>query len=123
LGLPLGSVDGSGSKRRPWQRATVLNHLARAVAACGKRAPKDRQLPEAKRADLHFHDLRHTTASLLVAARIPLFDVSKILGHKRIEITMRYAHSLPNRGARRSMGSPPRSDCDASRRRIVRAQG
>lgn len=80
------------ARTKLWQRGTVLDHLARAVAACGDR------LPESKRTDLHFHDLRHTTASLLVAAGVPLFDVSKILGHKRIETTMRYAHFAPESG-------------------------
>jgi integrase len=81
-----------------WQGQTVLDHLARAVAACGKDAPEERRIAETKRTDLHFHDLRHTAASLLVAAGVPLFDVAKILGHKRIETTMRYAHFAPKAG-------------------------
>jgi integrase len=52
-------------------------------------------LPEAKRPRLRFHDLRHTAASLMVAAGVPLFDVSKILGHATIQMTMRYAHFCP----------------------------
>jgi site-specific recombinase XerD len=80
--------------RKRWQGQTVLDHLARAVAACGD------ELPEAKRTDLHFHDLRHTTASLFVAAGVPIFDVLKILEHKPIETTMRYSHLAPESGRR-----------------------
>jgi integrase len=34
-----------------------------------------------------FHDLRHATASLLLARGIPLWQVSKILRHSSIAIT------------------------------------
>jgi integrase len=84
--------------RKAWQRQTVLLHLRRAVTACGDDAPADRRLPESKRTDLRFHDLRHTTASLLAASGVPLFDIAKILGHRRIETTMRYAHFAPESG-------------------------
>ena len=40
-------------------------------------------------------DLRHTAATLMLAARVSLTDVSKILGHSNPEVTARvYAHSL-----------------------------
>ncbi len=41
------------------------------------------------------HDLRHTFASRLVSRGVPIFDVSKLLGHKSITMTMRYAHLAP----------------------------
>ncbi len=41
------------------------------------------------------HDLRHTFASRLVSRGVPVFDVSKLLGHKSISMTMRYAHLAP----------------------------
>ena len=34
-----------------------------------------------------FHDLRHTTASLLLAQGVPLHEVSAIVGHSGIQIT------------------------------------
>lgn len=43
-------------------------------------------------ADFHFHDLRHTFASQLVQAGAGLPEVQKLLGHKSIMMTMRYAH-------------------------------
>ena len=38
------------------------------------------------------HSLRHTCASRLVQAGIPILTVKEYLGHKTIQITMRYAH-------------------------------
>lgn len=45
---------------------------------------------------LRIHDLRHTFASRLVSQGVPIFDVSKLLGHKSITMTMRYAHLSPH---------------------------
>jgi integrase len=39
-----------------------------------------------------WHTLRHTFASLLVLEGVPLFTVSRLLGHSSIRITERYAH-------------------------------
>lgn len=49
----------------------------------------------ARLADLRVHDLRHTCASWLVQAGVPLLEVSKLLGHSTIEMTERYAHLAP----------------------------
>ncbi len=42
--------------------------------------------------DMRFHDLRHTAATLMVTGGIDLVTVKEILGHSKIEMTMRYAH-------------------------------
>jgi integrase len=44
---------------------------------------------------LRIHDLRHSAASKMVEAGVPLPVVSRILGHASIITTMRYAHSTP----------------------------
>ena len=46
--------------------------------------------------DFHFHDLRHTFASQLAMAGVPIATISKLLGHKDIKTTMRYSHLSPS---------------------------
>jgi integrase len=42
------------------------------------------------------HSLRHTHASWLAKKGLDLFQIKDQLGHRRIEMTMRYAHLIPN---------------------------
>jgi integrase len=42
--------------------------------------------------DVRIHDLRHSFASFAINNGLDLFQVSKLLGHKNIQTTMRYAH-------------------------------
>jgi integrase len=42
--------------------------------------------------DIHFHSLRHSCATLLLAQGVPMHVVKDILGHSQISTTMRYAH-------------------------------
>jgi integrase len=49
-------------------------------------------LNQAKTLNFRWHDLRHTFASRLVMAGVPLRAVQVLLGHKRIETTLRYSH-------------------------------
>jgi len=43
-----------------------------------------------------FHTLRHTFASWLAIAGVPLYTISTLLGHASIDMTKRYAHLCPD---------------------------
>jgi integrase len=43
--------------------------------------------------DVRFHDLRHTAATRLVGAHIPLSEVGRVLGHTHANTTYRYVNA------------------------------
>jgi len=45
---------------------------------------------------IRFHDLRHSFASNYMMNGGNVFDLQKLLGHTKIDMTMRYAHFSPN---------------------------
>ena len=47
--------------------------------------------------NFRFHDFRHTAATRMVEKGIDLVSVKDIMGHAKIETTMRYAHPVPER--------------------------
>ena len=49
-------------------------------------------LREANVKDFRFHDLRHSAASYLAMSGSSLAEIGIVLGHKRLEVTKRYAH-------------------------------
>jgi integrase len=63
--------------------------LARAGFPMTERRGKERHY-------LRFHDLRHTFASHWMMEGGDLFKLQKILGHKDVSMTMRYAHLAPH---------------------------
>jgi integrase len=42
--------------------------------------------------NVRIHDLRHTFASMAIKQKVDLYYLSKLLGHKTIQTTQRYAH-------------------------------
>ena len=47
--------------------------------------------------DCRFHDLRHTTASILAANGWSLFEIGVLLGHRSTQTTKRYSHLTTER--------------------------
>lgn len=47
--------------------------------------------------DTRIHDLRHSFASALANAGVPLFEIGRVLGHSQLSTTTRYAHHAPER--------------------------
>jgi integrase len=45
--------------------------------------------------DYHFHDLRHTYASYLAMSGASLQDIAALLGHQKLQQTLRYIHLMP----------------------------
>lgn len=65
----------------PWKpaKSTVQAYFRKAARECGH-------------ADLHFHDLRHSSASEMINAGVDLYTIGAVLGHKDAASTKRYSH-------------------------------
>jgi len=63
-------------------------------------AEENRRRPPGEQIDpipaYHPHDCRHTAASWLVQAGVPLYHVQHLLGHESFATTQRYAHLAPD---------------------------
>ena len=82
-------VDSNGSE-------LVFNHDGKKwsplyVSTQFKKACVDARIDNA-----HFHTLRHTFASMLVQSGVPIYSVSKLLGHSEIKTTEIYSHLSPS---------------------------
>lgn len=80
-----GPLSGS-NWRKIWYEAIDAANIAGAKAR-----PKLEPIPK-----YDPHDCRHTAASWLVQAGVPLYDVQALLGHEHSQTTQRYAHLQPD---------------------------
>ncbi len=77
---PVFTRPGPGGRARP------LGSIRRAFADAAKLAGL---------AGLRFHDLRHTAATWMIERGVALDLVQRVLGHRAITTTQRYAHRRP----------------------------
>ena len=70
-------LDSNRQPYRPSRITRLFKSLARGA-----------DLPE----NIHFHSLRHTTASWLVQKGVSIYTVNALLGHRSISTTQIYAH-------------------------------
>ena len=77
---------------RPWLAYVPLGITCEGVKS-GFRRARD----AAGMSHVHFHDLRHSCATILLQLDVPLDVVRDILGHTSITTTERYAHALVHR--------------------------
>ena len=69
-----------GSVRSKYQTPTSIDSAWRDAVA------------RAKIRNFKFHDLRHCCASYMAQAGIPLHVIAEVLGHRKLDMTKRYAH-------------------------------
>jgi integrase len=95
---------------RPW-----LEHVPLAITAEGLKSGFRRAREAAGMPEVHYHDLRHSCATILLSLGVTLDVVRDILGHTTIKTTERYAHALVHRqrqaleglGALAALHQPP----------------
>jgi integrase len=94
-------LDRSGKTRT--LQMVPLHPKVQAIAEALPLKIGDRQIREAwamartkTGIDCRWHDLRHTCASWLAQAGVPLHTIGEFLGHSSPAVTKRYAHLLPS---------------------------
>jgi integrase len=84
---------------RPWLEYLPLRMNFEGLKSGFRRAREAAGMPH-----VHYHDLRHSCATILLSLGTPLDVVRDILGHTTIKTTERYAHALVDR-QRQARGS------------------
>lgn len=104
------TVAAFNTKTMRARTISLTVRLARELEALGAQSPKrpddrvfgiadnvKRSFDTVRRAagieDVRFHDLRHTAATRLVSAHIPLSEVGRVLGHTQANTTYRYVNA------------------------------
>ena len=102
--IPLNAVAVSAlkdmqGKREPAGTEPVFPSVRTGDALQGSRGWFSTALEEAKVADYTWHCNRHTFASRLVMAGVDLRTVAELLGHRTLQMVMRYSHLAPEHQA------------------------
>lgn len=99
LARGVATVTGKTGSRIVWLSADSLAVLARCSRAgqfvfdrTNHRRHFAKALSDVGLSDFHWHDLRHTHATMLRQKGAPLEIVARSLGHSTIQVTQRYAH-------------------------------
>lgn len=90
---------------RPWLEALPLRMNFEGLKTGFRRAREAAGMPH-----VHYHDLRHSCATILLAHGADLYTVAKVLGHSTIKVTERYAHhqiSAQRAALEKAFGSTP----------------
>ncbi len=72
----------------PWERVNLAQRFVRVARLAG--------LAEGVHGKLSVHTLRHTAATLLRRAGVPLDRIAEVLGHAELRSTLVYAHIRPD---------------------------
>lgn len=104
------TIQGFNTKTMKERQVSMTARLSEVLGDLFEQSPKDQVrrvfgiLDNVKRsftsararaglADVRFHDLRHTHATRLVGAHIPLSEVGRVLGHTQPNTTYRYVNA------------------------------
>jgi len=104
------TIQSFNTKTMKERHVSMTSRLANELGALWEISPKDNNvlvfgiLNNVKRSfmsvrkiagltDVRFHDLRHSHASRLTAANIPLAEVGRVLGHTQANTTYRYVNA------------------------------
>ena len=108
--LGLITIHAFNTKTMRERQVSLTSRLSQELTALYEQSPKDpalrvfgildnvkRSFTTAREAaglgDVRFHDLRHTHATRLVGAHIPLSEVGRVLGHTQANTTYRYVNA------------------------------
>lgn len=107
----------------PYGGDSVYNSFTRAARSAADAAEaKGRHEEAARLREATFHTLRHTFASWLIQAGVPIAEVQQYLGHSSDEMTRRYAHLAPATGRPNALEIlvSGRQDCEQVAKAVAR---
>jgi integrase len=79
----------------PDRNGNRIQKVSKAFSGAVRRLGFNENVPD-PRDRVVFHTLRHTFAAWLAIRGTPLLTIKELMGHKSIEMTIRYAHLIPD---------------------------